>query len=433
VNGGGGVAQVPDFWGNDYFDDTYLRDGKPEQVEGYCTDVWFRAATEFIDAQKERPFFAYIPTNAPHDPYFVPEKYAAPYKDRPDVANAAFLGMIACIDENIGRLLDYLETTGLAENTIVVFMTDNGSSAGYNPMKKVGFNAGMRGMKGSPYEGGHRVPCFVRWPAGGIGGEGKGRDVTRLAAHFDLMPTLAELAGAALPGGVRLDGKSLVPLIRDPGAEWPERTLVVESQRVEKPVKWRQSAVMDDRYRLINGKELFDLKTDPGQITDVAGENGPIVERLRSAYDRWWDDISPAHGRMVRVPIGLEAIGEVALTCHDWHGEHPIAYQKGVREGVVGNGYWAVEVARPGTYEFRLRRWPDEDGRAINDGPGPKATRARIKVGRGEQSAPVAADAAEVVLRLDLQAGPADVWTWLEGDGTASRGAYYLYVRKVEG
>src|SRR5262249_13095193 len=153
-----------------------------------------------------------------------------------------------------------------ADNTILVFLTDNGTAAGSGP--RGGYNAGMRGTKGSAYEGGHRVPSFVRWP----GKLPAGRDVARLTAHLDLPPTLLGLCGVTRPAGLALDGASLRPLLAGKGA-FPERTLFVHSQRVDRPRKWKTCAVMTERWRLINGKELYDLRADPGQEQDVAGDH----------------------------------------------------------------------------------------------------------------------------------------------------------------
>ena len=246
VNGGGGVTQTPDYWGNDYFADTYFHNGKPEKFEKYCTDVWFDAAMQFIEQNKDRPFFAYMPTNAAHGPFLVAEKYSQPYKDMGIPSpRAEFYGMITNIDENLGRLEKKLAELDLTDNTIFIFTTDNGTAAG---AQRGGFNAGMRGQKGSEYEGGHRVPFFIRWPKGNIGG---GRDVKHVTAHIDVLPTLAELCGVKLPQAAKVDGKSLVPLLKDSEANWPERTLAVHSQRLEFPKKWRKAAVMTDRWRFV--------------------------------------------------------------------------------------------------------------------------------------------------------------------------------------
>ncbi|MEZ6120615.1 MAG: arylsulfatase [Pirellulaceae bacterium] len=159
-HGGGGVGQTPDYFDNDYFDDTYWRNGQTEKFEGYCTDVWFREATRFISQHQDEPFFVYLATNAPHGPYLVDEKYRQPY-DQQDRNTSRFFGMIANIDENVGRLRSFLKENNLDQNTLFIFMTDNGTAQGEGV-----FNADMRGKKGSEYDGGHRVPCFFYWPNG---------------------------------------------------------------------------------------------------------------------------------------------------------------------------------------------------------------------------------------------------------------------------
>jgi len=223
-HGGGGVGQLPDYWGNDYFDDTYWRNGETESFDGYCTDVWFDEAMKFIESDPDKPFFCYLSTNAPHGPYLVADEYKQPFLDAGiEDPRASFYGMIKNIDDNMGRLLERLDALDIADNTIVIFMTDNGTAAGFRDGK--GFNAGMRGTKGSPYDGGHRVPFFVRWPGGNVGG---GVDVDQLAAHIDVMPTLLDLCKVDAPSGVAFDGVSLAPLMDD-GADWAERVLITEN------------------------------------------------------------------------------------------------------------------------------------------------------------------------------------------------------------
>ena len=198
----GGVGQASDYWGNDYFDDTYEWNGQFEKFDGYCTDVWFREAIRFVEVSKNKPFFLYLATSAPHSPYFVDEKWAAPYRKDPKWKPFAnFHGMIANIDHNLGLLRERLVQLDLAENTILIFMTDNGTSAGgkfkgLDSEASAGFNAGMRGKKSSIYDGGHRVPFFIHWPKGKLTG---GREIDTLAAHYDVLPTLAELCDVPLP------------------------------------------------------------------------------------------------------------------------------------------------------------------------------------------------------------------------------------------
>ena len=167
----GGVGQAPDYWGNDYFDDTYERNGKYEKFEGYCTDVWYREGIRFIKENKDQPFLLYLALNAPHGPYIVGKEWAAPYAKNRKVTNANFYGMIANIDHNMGLLRKSLDELGLTENTILIFMTDNGTASGakfkgLDSLPLRGYNAGMRGKKSSVYEGGHRVPFFIHWPKG---------------------------------------------------------------------------------------------------------------------------------------------------------------------------------------------------------------------------------------------------------------------------
>ena len=430
IHGGGGVGQTPDYWGNDYFDDTYLHNGRRKKFRGYCTDVWFDEAMKFIEANKDRPFFCYIPTNAPHSPYNVADEYIKPYLDKglPE-RQARFYGMVTNIDDNMARLMHRLGELGLAENTILIFMTDNGTSGG-------GYSAGMRGKKGSEYDGGHRVPCFIRWPGGGLTGPS---DIDRLTAHIDLLPTLIELCGLKRPHGVRFDGDSLVPLLTDRGEDWPDRTLITDSQRIEHPEKWRKSAVMTDRWRLVNGTELYDIEADPGQKNNIAGGNPAVVEELREDYEEWWADVSERFDEYCEIIIGSAKENPSRLTCHDWHSVGGVrqaqSSQGAVGQGVQVSGFWAVEVARDGVYEFALRRWPKELDAPINAAvPGGKAisaTSARLKIADLDVTKAIPNGAHAVTFGVGLKAGKTRLQTWFTGDEGASWGAYYVYVRRL--
>ncbi len=426
VHGGGGVGQTPDFWGNDYFDDIYWCNGRPKKYQGYCTDVFFTEGLRFIEENKDRPFFCYIPTNAAHGPYNVAPSYAAPYRGA-KIPNPNFYGMIANIDENMGRLVKKLKALDLEKNTILIFMTDNGTAAGFRARRgdRAGYNAGMRGTKGSEYDGGHRVPCFIRWPAGGLGG---GVDVKRLAAHIDLLPTLIELCGLKAPAGVAFDGTSIVPLLRGQASSWPDRTLVVDSQRIEHPEKWRKSAVMTDRWRLVNGKELYDMTLDPGQQRDVAAAHPAEIKRLRAEYDRWWASVSERFDEYCPIIVGAPEEDPVRITCHDWHGTSVPWNQRMIRRKPAGaNGFWAVEVAAAGRYEFSLRRWPVEK-------PGPTgAVTARLKIAGVDESKPVSPTTPAITFRVELPAGTTRLQTWFTGEKGETWGAYYVYVKRLSG
>ena len=433
THGGGGVGQTPDFWGNDYFDDTYFHNGKPERFTGYCTDVWFEGARRFIEQHKNRPFFCYIAPNAPHSPYNVDPRYSRPYLEKGVEGDmAAFYGMITNMDENMGRLKRHLQTLGIEENTLVIFMTDNGTAAGYRDGK--GFNAGMKGVKGSAFDGGHRVPCFVRWPAAGLSG---GTDIAALAAHFDLMPTLIDLCALKRPENVRYDGASLAPLLLEPSAVWPDRALVVDSQRIEYPEKWRQCAVMTRRWRLINGEQLFDITADPGQAENIAGRHPAVVATLRSVYEAWWTDVSERFDACCETVLGAARENPARLTAMDWHA--PIEQipwnQPHILNGRGGNGEWAVRIAEDGMYRFALRRWPEEVDAPITGvvagGKAVSVTRARLKIGAVELTRPVTPDAHAAVFETPLRAGGARLKTWFADDRGGSRGAYYVYVTRL--
>jgi arylsulfatase len=210
---------------------------------------------------------------------------------------AKFFGMIANIDDNVGRLLARLAEWGIERDTLVIFMNDNGGTAGVNV-----YNAGMRGAKVTPWLGGTRASSFWRWPV-----TLRPADVTKLAAHIDFFPTIAELAGARLSDAVQqqVEGRSLVPLLQDPAAPWSDRILFTHVGRWPKgspPAehKYAHCSVRSTRWHLVcdskDGRkqwQLFDVPADPGEQTDVAAEQPDVVIRLHAAYDQWWDSVQP--------------------------------------------------------------------------------------------------------------------------------------------
>jgi len=450
IHGGGVAGEAPDYWGNDYYDDTYFRNGKPEEVEGYCTDVWFDEAIRFIERAKDRPFFVYLPTNAPHGPRNVPWEYVEPFlKDRRINESAArFYGMIVNIDQNVGRLRQRLAELDLSDSTIVIFLTDNGGTGGVRL-----YNAGMRGSKAKAYDGGHRAACFIHWPGGGLT---EGRDIEPITAHIDLLPTLIELCDLRSPHRVEFDGASLVPLLNGNAASWPDRTLFVHHQgrfgqkiADDRPIKYKDYAVMTDRWRLV-GKELYDIKADPGQQDDVASANSDVVGALSWAYEGWWFDMSEDFDKYCPTIIGSEKQPRTVLTCQDWHGEVIPYNQQHVRAGVQANGFWDLKVARDGAYRISLRRWPEEAGEAIgafveqgNLDPAEidvnarlyqmpsraiRATQARLKIGAFDENRPVKRTDKVITFDVELRVGRVNLQTWLTDDDGTSWGAYYVYI-----
>ena len=293
----GTIADAPPNRKNKYYDPVIKHNKTFVKTKGYCTDVFFQQALTWIKQSKEKPFFAYISTNAPHEPFIVPDKYKALYKGKCPDKSAAFFGMITNIDENMGLLMKKLDEWDLTNDTLLIFMTDNGSAAGT-------FNYGMKGKKGSVNEGGSRVPLFLRLP----GKIKAGADVDRLTRHYDLFPTLAEFAGAAWPKDYKIDGQSLVPLIKNPKANWQDRYTFFHKGRWAKEgnkgwwgrgnhdpdkAKYINFAVRNERWRLVGKDELYDIDNDPGEQNNVAKANPEVVKEMLNAYDAWWVEVRP--------------------------------------------------------------------------------------------------------------------------------------------
>jgi len=432
------IGSAPDFWNNDYFDDTYTHNGKRKKFSGYTTDVFFNEAMKWMRAQAAagQPFLCYLPTAAAHGPLFVPEEYRERYRDqKPNVAR--FFGMIANIDENMGRLEAFLRETGLRNNTILIFMTDNGGTAGV-PV----FNAGMRGRKVDLWEGGHRVPCFIRWPAGKLRAPG---DVTELTEVQDILPTLLDLCGLRKSQSVPFDGLSLARLLRGETDRLPERMLVVQFSRMNAPAPQKGDAVvLWQRWRLVADKELYNLNSDFGQKVNVIEQHPDIAAKLRAHYERWWARIAPSVNEHSALVIGSDAENPSQLSPADWEDSF-LDQGAQVRNGLRRNGAWNVVVDREGEYEIELRRWPREADAAIaaglppskhSDGEFPAGValpiaKARLKIADFDQSRPVAASDKVVSFTTKLKPGRRQLQTWFyDVEGREVCGAYYVYMKR---
>jgi arylsulfatase A-like enzyme len=472
VHGGGGIGQIPDAWGNDYFDDTYLVDGKPQPFTGYCTDVFFDQALRFIESAAAEPFFVYLATNAPHDPLRVPDEWAAPYRapehrGQVDEDLAKFYGMIANIDHNVGRLRKRLDKLSLAKDTLLIFMTDNGTARGAvfgdyrgNDLPlKAGYNAGMRGRKGSPYEGGHRVPCLVHWPRGGF----VDCDVHGLTAHVDLLPTLLGLCGLSEKQGTYYDGRNLREVLAGTKEVDPERILITHHQELRDPEKYRFASVMQGPWRLIvrndppaaagappasrqtvsmSGPprfELYDVKTDPGQTRDLAADELQRVAALRAAYEAYWNQMSWGFDKPAEIVIGDERAPVVELTCFERLGSQQWG-QQAVRRGFAAQGPWLVRAVRTGKYEITLRRWPAELGLPIRAGieaAGPEkgeaipVTQVHLNIGDHARRQPVDATMKSARFNVELEAGSHALESTFTGENGIARGVYYATIRRL--
>ena len=427
-HGGGGVGQTPDVWDNAYFDGGYFHNGKIVKAKGFCTDVFFKEGNRFIreSVKQKKPFFAYISTNAPHGPLHAPQKYLEMYESESNRV-AAFYGMITNIDDNVGKTRALLKELGVHDNTIFIFTTDNGTAGG----RQI-FNASMRGQKGSEYDGGHRVPFFMHWPNGGMD---KLKKIDTICHAIDVAPTLLDLTGGGMPKDYQFDGISIRKLLDTKGrVDWPDRMLVTDSQRVRDPIKWKQSSVMSQGWRLVNGKELYNIDKDPGQTKNVAGDHPARLAEMIAFYDTWWAELEPTFAETTELHVGHDDHPVVRLTSHDWIQEDLTPWNQGhtrskypLRPGKQAKheGHWALKVLKTGIYQVDVLRWPTESGKAINEAlpagsqvPGAsKAFRAQVGKAIGAKSAtlrlngkdlitkPVATGAKRVVFETMLTKG----------------------------
>lgn len=439
----GGVQSHPNPWNSDLFNDTFYHNGQLEFFPGYATDVWFDLGIRFVKERldKQEPFFLYLPLNAPHAPLLVPDAHRRPYL-KLDKATATFFGMIAGVDDRIGRLMKFLDEQQAAEDTIVVFLTDNGTANG----EKV-WNAGMRGKKASLYEGGHRVPCWVRWPGGELRPP---TDIDALTHVQDLLPTLIELCGLEVQQPVEYDGTSLMPLLK--GGSQPElqqRKLVVQSSH-----RHGRGTVMWRKWRWVAGEELYDLATDPGQAVNVAEDFPQVVADLQKHYQGWWsgvkDELSPQ-------PFRVVGNGETTmLTAYDWWDGARVYNWPHLRRGDRSNGRYSVQIEKEGNYQFSLRRWPRESGAGICQSvprhipvddftafdeklapfPPGKAfdiVQATVKVGEQQRSVSVQATDQEARINLQLPSGTSTLQTWFKTKQGEQFGAFYVYIQRTDG
>jgi arylsulfatase len=435
--GWGQLHSTPEFdW--PLIDGRYFHNGQQERYQGHCTDFWFDSAMRWMKQCRERgqPFLCYLPTNAPHAPHIDLEEYIRPYQGK---GPAGFFGMIAHIDKRFGDLERFLADEKLRENTLVIFMTDNGGTAGVST-----FNAGLRAGKTTYYDGGHRVPCWIRWPAGGLG---EPRDIAVPTQNTDLLPTLCELCGVAPPKRDPADlpytGTSLAGLLRGTIRELPDRKFVVQYGQV--PAK-HEACVIWGKWRLVKGEELYDIVADRAQQTNRAADHPDVVQAMRAYYDGWWQGVEPLLDDFVPISIGAKQQPVVELTSGDW--ENIYADNTGhVREAVGGptGGQWHIFIEEPGTYEFTLRRWPEQTGAALGDryepsekSPPNKAqtqtvgfpTIAQAKLEIAGTKGQTAADGTQPAVKIvvaDLPRGRTTLKAWFsDGSGKDLCGAFFV-------
>ncbi len=364
VHKGGGIGQVSDPPGNSYYDPILDHNGVDKKYSGYCTDIFTEASISFINENKNKPFFAYVSFNAPHEPFEIDENLAVTYQKMGlNNSVAKLYAMIENIDSNIKKIFNKLDELKLTKDTVVIFMGDNGpwfgALPGTPPAKR--YNAGLRGYKGTVYEGGIKVPCFIHWP----GKFEAGKAINNIAAHIDILPTILDICKVKKPSSLNLDGISLLPLLTDRNVKWPDRTLYFQWAYEEKPTKYRNCAARSQRYKLVqpgfgvpvdmqkpyapDNFELYDIQNDPYESNNIAKENQKIVRKMCRDYEAWFDDVSNERGfNPAAIIVGSRHQNPVTLTRQEWFGP-----RAGWSDDSLG--HWKINIKKAGQYNVLVR------------------------------------------------------------------------------
>ena len=423
----GGIGQIADYWGNDYFDDTYYRNGKPEKFEGYCTDVFFNETMRFIREKKDEPFFIYLAPNITHLPLKVAEKYSKKHVDNGiDEKLAILYGMIDNLDENMGRLLACLKETGVDEKTIILMTTDDGVQGAAVSRTPDYWNMGMRGKKGSQEEGGHRVFSYLRWTGGNIGTPGINNET--LISIQDVYPTMLDLCGLPMPRNVEFSGRSFKPYLTSPLNPEEDDRLIFFYYYNPKKIDQRenQTCVIWKNWRLIANTQLYDISKDKMQENDVAADYPEVVKKLQAEFDVYHAIGKPLIQEPVRFIIGDPRALVQELTSQDVYWTQDISGGQAFGQGDCekleqAHGPYKVAIARDGKYTFTLSRYPLYTGMTFGEGHRSVGSFHIEKVcmsiaGQTVEKA-VTPEDTHASFTLDLKAGDTDLDTALVGDG----------------
>ncbi|MEX2371362.1 MAG: arylsulfatase [Bacteroidales bacterium] len=427
-------------YNNDYYETRYLDSLKTSYSGAYCTNLWFNKAMEWMDEMHadEQPFFTFISLNTPHGPFYSPAQDHNEYDGRVDSITASFFGMIRNIDRNMGNLDNWLEKRGLKENTLVVYMTDNGGTRGVDF-----YNAGMRDKKGSNYDGGHRAACFIRWPKASFGNP---RTVYGATEIQDLLPTFIDLLDFSMEKEAKFDGISLVPVLKDQ-EEIENRMFVVQYGGHTRPEKYF-SCVVWDAWRLVGENELYELNDDPGQETNIAGSHPEILKAMQDYYEQWWERVEPGINQFIPVIVGDEKEDPVIFNSNNWVGGAVNTQWKVAQAGGdVRGGVTHIRVDSEGRYLVKLSRWPFHLERSLmKAGPETTIGGTRIRTGKAvpiafgcvsvNQDDPLVVPCnpgdTEIAMELNLRQGDNTVQAWFMDKGHRDLiGAYYISMEKV--
>lgn len=429
----------PNGRGDPYTDPMLEHNGVDTLYPGYSGDIWFTEAMKYMAdcKQQNKPFFIYLPNNLAHEPNCVPEKYSKPYSDigkwKEKGIDARYYGMIANIDENMGRLDAFLDKNGLKENTIVLYLSDNGS-----PSKAATaiWNGGMRGMKTELWEGGHRVPCFFRWPQSGLK---HGRDIHELTEVQDIAPTLLELCGIKPTNRYPMDGISLVALLRNEA--WPHADRKIAIQYKVSGAPWNCAAVLSGKWRLLNEKMangLFNVAGDPHQDKNVAEQFPEVRKALSTYYDEWHKEAATQFLKPRYSHLGNPSVPVVILYASDWQGD--FCDDAGALCAGKARGSWDIAVEPPGVYQVELSRWPFEAGKTLTEGiaRGASTTKGALPVAKTQlmladfnQTLDTKPEDKVALFTLHLKAGNTQLTAnLLDRDGKVLCSAFYVKVTR---
>ena len=426
---------------NDYYYTRYIDQEETRFSDRFCTDTWFDAAMQWMGEQADagQPFFTYLSLNTPHSPFNAMARHYFDYGSQvEDPLLAHFFGLISNIDENVARLDEWLGVRGLRDDTILVFMNDNGTAKG-----ETVFNAGMRGKKGSAYDGGHRAICFIRWPGGDLG---EPRAVSYASHVTDILPTLAEILGFGLSEDATFDGASLAPILRSADGTGPDRKIIVQYGGRIRPAKYSDSSVLWNSWRLVGEDELYDMSSDPGQETNVADENPEILASMKAHYDEYWSSIEASIDEVEPLVVRADTESFTDMTSNSWI-EVDCDNRRRTAEtcGPPRGGVWQIEVEADGHYAVDLSRWPFHMDRSLTVA-GPAATIGGVLITpgkalpvrsaslsvNGETSMNAAADpdATSVRFEVSLKQGRNTLQGWFRNSsGRDISGAYYGRIR----
>jgi arylsulfatase A len=343
VHKGGGISQPAGPAGNAYFDPILEHNNESKKYEGYCDDIFTDAALDFMSKKDNKPFFTYLATNLPHFPLQVPDERAEPYrKIGLHEDNALTYGMIDNIDYNVGRVLDRLKDLGIEDNTIVVFLSDNGprNRRTKNDVYPGRWVSNLRGTKTSVYECGIRVPFFIRWP----GKLPVGTKNSTMGTIIDVMPTIFDACNIKLPDNVKIDGQSLLPLWKGEAEYLNGRAYFTQMHYGATPYKYMHFAVRTQKYKLVSphdyphgilyqpkdeelkevlaNLELYDVENDPSERINLANKFPEIVEDLLAKYENWFDEVTEERDAkgIQRIYLGNPEQPNVNLSRFDWGG-----------------------------------------------------------------------------------------------------------------